>query len=192
MAAEVGYHEVAMDYFRQAVYVDLADLHENTVDGLHIASAGGVWSGLAFGFAGMSDRNGRLGFDPRLPAEWDRLAFRLAWRGSRLLVELTQDALAITVLEAGEEEVRVRVRGELHTATAAQPLKVALPDQGPRIDGLLGDKPQVGGTRADGTKITAGVPEPMMFDEDVAPLMEAPLVLMGPESGPATDPPLEG
>ena len=59
---------------------------------------------------------------------------------------------------------------------------VALADQGLRIDGLLGDKPQVGGTRADGTKITAGVPEPMMFLEDVSPEMDAPLELVVSDS----------
>ena len=93
MAATVGYHEVAMDYFRQAVYVDLGDLHGNTVDGVHVASAGGVWSAIVFGFAGMGDRNGRLSFDPRLPQGWDALRFPLTWRGSRLRVEITQHQL---------------------------------------------------------------------------------------------------
>jgi alpha,alpha-trehalose phosphorylase len=167
ISAEVGYHDSAMDYFRQALYVDLADLHGNTVDGLHVASAGGVWSALVFGFAGMGDRNGRLSFDPRLPVGWPSLRFRIAWRGSRLLVELTQDQLSISVVEEGEPGVRVRVRGTVHAITSEEPLCVALEDQGPRIDGLLGEKPQTGGTRADGTKITAGVPEPMVFDEDV-------------------------
>jgi alpha,alpha-trehalose phosphorylase len=167
VAAEVGYHESAMDYFRQSVYVDLADLHDNTVDGIHAASSGGVWSALIFGFAGMGDRNGRLSFDPRLPVGWPILRFRVAWRGSRLLVELTQDALAISIVEDGEPAVHVRVRGTLHVVTRDQPLHVALEDQGPRIDGLLGEKPKTGGRRADGTKITAGVPEPMLFDEDM-------------------------
>ncbi len=167
IAAEVGYHEAAMDYFRQALYVDLADLHENTVDGLHVASAGGVWSALVFGFAGMGDRNGRLAFDPRLPVGWPCLRFRVAWRGSRLLVEVTQDALSISIVEDGEPDVHVRVRGTLHVVTRDQPLRVPLAHQGPRIDGLLGEKPKTGGTRADGTKITAGVPEPMVFEEDV-------------------------
>jgi alpha,alpha-trehalose phosphorylase len=167
IAAEVGYHDAAIDYFRQALYVDLADLHGNTVDGLHVASAGGVWSVLVFGFAGMGDRNGRLSFDPRLPVGWPSLRFPMAWRGSRLLVELTQHQLAISILDGAEPDVRVRVRGTVHVITREQPLRVALDDQGPRIDGLLGEKPQTGGTRADGTKITAGVPEPMMFDEDV-------------------------
>ena len=60
IAAEVGYHEVAMDYFIRSLYVDLRDLHGNTVDGLHIASAGGVWSALVNGFGGMRDYEGKL------------------------------------------------------------------------------------------------------------------------------------
>ena len=49
--------------------------------------------------------------------------------------------------------------------------------------GLLGEKPQTGGTRADGTKITAGVPEPMVFDEDLDAheQQQAPAI---PEMGP--------
>ena len=178
MAAEVGYHETAMDYFRQAVYVDLADLHGNTVDGIHVASAGGVWSAIVFGFAGMTDRNGRLGFDPRLPEGWDALRFPLNWRGSRLHVEITRDSLSVTCSEMGEDRVHVRVGGQLHKVCVEEPLVVALLDQGPRIDGLIGDRPQVGGTRADGTRITAGVPEPMIFVEDVASDMDIPLELL--------------
>jgi alpha,alpha-trehalose phosphorylase len=165
IAAEVGYHEVALDYFLQSLYVDLKDLHGNTVDGLHVASTGGVWSELVFGFAGMRDRGGKLSFDPRLPASWPSMRFPITWRGSRLRVELTQDELAITVEQVGEPEVRLVVRGEAHVVSADSPLRLPLAHQGDRIDGLLGDKPILGGTRADGTKITAGVPEPIAFEE---------------------------
>jgi alpha,alpha-trehalose phosphorylase len=165
IAAEVGYHEVALDYFLQALYVDLKDLHGNTVDGLHVASTGGVWSALVFGFGGMRDRGGRLSFDPRLPKAWPSLRFPITWRGSRLRVELTQDELAITVERTGEHEVHLSVRGEEYVVSADSPLRVPLADQGDRIDGRLGDKPILGGTRADGTRITAGVPEPISFEE---------------------------
>ena len=70
VAAEVGYHEVAYGYFLDALYVDLANQHDNTVDGLHVASTGGVWSALVNGFGGMRDHDGRLSFDPRLPDGW--------------------------------------------------------------------------------------------------------------------------
>ncbi len=174
IAAEVGYHDVAMDYFIQALYVDLVNLHGNTVDGLHVASTGGVWSALVFGFAGMRDRGGQLTFDPRLPAAWPSMRFPLKWRGAQLRVELRQDELAITVEQAGPEQVRLKVRGEEHVVSLDSPLRVRLAHQGARIDGLLGDKPILGGTRADGTRITAGVPEPIAFEELGTTEMEFP------------------
>ena len=73
IAAEVGYHDAALHYFHQALYVDLADVHGNTVDGLHVASTGGVWNALVSGFGGMRDHGGELSFDPRLPASWPGL-----------------------------------------------------------------------------------------------------------------------
>jgi alpha,alpha-trehalose phosphorylase len=42
-------------YFYNAMFVDLADLHGNTSDGVHVASTGGVWNILAYGFGGMRD-----------------------------------------------------------------------------------------------------------------------------------------
>jgi alpha,alpha-trehalose phosphorylase len=163
IAAEVGYHESACQYFLQALYVDLADLHSNTVDGLHVASAGGVWAALVCGFGGMRDHGGRLSLDPRLPDHWESLTFRLTWRGSRLRVRLTRDHLEMRV-EDGRTAVPVTVRGE-ELLVAADPVVVPLADQGPRIDGLLPKKPQTGGRRADGSRITAGVPDPIPFDE---------------------------
>jgi alpha,alpha-trehalose phosphorylase len=164
IAAEVGYHEVAVDYFLQALYVDLKNLHGNTVDGLHVASTGGVWSALVFGFGGMRDRGATLSFDPRLPADWPSLRYSITWHGSRLRIELTQDELAVSV-DGGPGEVTLTVRGEEYAVSADSPLRVALADQGDRIEGLLGNKPILGGTRSDGTKITAGVPEPIAFEE---------------------------
>ena len=34
---------------------DMADLHANTSDGVHIASAGGVWNALVYGFSARAD-----------------------------------------------------------------------------------------------------------------------------------------
>ena len=45
VAAEVGYDELALEYFTRALYLDLCDSHGNTADGVHVASAGGVWAG---------------------------------------------------------------------------------------------------------------------------------------------------
>ena len=65
-----------------ALFVDLADLHHNTADGVHVASTGGVWSALVYGFGGFRDHGGRFSLDPRLPESWPSLTFRLTLRGT--------------------------------------------------------------------------------------------------------------
>jgi alpha,alpha-trehalose phosphorylase len=181
MAAEVGYHDVAWGYFLQALYVDLMNLHDNTVDGLHVASAGGVWGALTFGFAGMRDTGGQLSFDPRLPDAWREITFPLSWRGHRLRVVVSVDAFEITS-EGEAADVEVTVRGVKHELGAGATLRVELDGHGERIDGTLGDAPLIGGTRADGTMITAGVPEPIPFEDHQE---------LSPADVPLFDPPLK-
>jgi len=167
IAAEVGYHELALQYFFQALYVDLIDLHGNTVDGLHVASAGGVWSALVNGFGGMRDHGGILSFDPRLPEEWPTLTFALRWHGSRLRVRLTQSDITLTI-EHGDA-VHVTVRGTSYVVSVSEPLHIELDGHGPRQKGTLGDRPIIGGRRGDGTMITAAVPEPTVPADEWAP-----------------------
>ena len=168
IAAEVGYHEVAYGYFLDALYVDLANLHDNTVDGLHVASTGGVWSALVNGFGGMRDHDGRLSFDPRLPDGWQSLTFRITWRGTRMRVTLTPSSLAFDV-ESGELPVPVEVQGTTHAVDERERLVVPLDGHGPRIPGTLGNRPQTGGTRADGSRITAGVPSAIPLEGEELP-----------------------
>ena len=66
-AAQIGYDELAVEYFREALFVDLADTHGNASDGVHVASCGGVWGTIAFGFAGLFDSGTALRFSPSLP-----------------------------------------------------------------------------------------------------------------------------
>jgi alpha,alpha-trehalose phosphorylase len=156
IAAEVGYHDLALRYFHAALFVDLADRHANTSDGVHVASTGGVWSALSSGFGGFRDLgNGRWCLDPRLPDAWDSLTFRLTLRGTRIRVRVTADAVALAV-EDGTRPVVLDVRGESVTVAPGADVVVDLDGQGPRIDG---EPPNpVGTLRADGTIITADVP----------------------------------
>ena len=132
VAAEVGYHELALRYFYAGLFVDLADRHGNTVDGVHVASTGGVWSALVAGFGGMRDHNGRLTFDPRLPQSWPSLTWQMRWQRSRLRVRLDREAITF-VVEVGEP-VTLSVRGE-QVVVGSQEVRVPLDGQGPRRDG---------------------------------------------------------
>ncbi|HLT97401.1 MAG TPA: glycosyl hydrolase family 65 protein [Acidimicrobiia bacterium] len=114
MAAEIGHAELAMRYFRTALFTDLADLHGNTTDGIHLASAGGVWMAVIYGMAGMRDTGGDISFDPRLPEEWRAIVFKLLVRGVRLSVDLDHERIA---LSTDEGKLDVTVRGEVFTVT---------------------------------------------------------------------------
>lgn len=157
IAAEVGYRREALQYFLDGLYVDLADLHSNTSDGVHIASAGGVWNALVGGFGGMRDHHGRITLDPRLPDSWEGLRFPLRVRGSRFRVTVRRDSLEL-VLQEGDP-VTVHVRGE-EVRVVAQGVKVPLTHQGPALSRLPSTNPVVGDYRADGTLMTANVPDP--------------------------------
>jgi alpha,alpha-trehalose phosphorylase len=132
MAAEVGYQDLALRYFYGALFVDLADRHGNTSEGVHVASTGGVWSALVGGFGGMRDYGGDLTFDPRLPRGWDSITWRMRWHGCRLKVRLERDALLLSAEVGGP--VTARVRGE-QVQIGTDVVRVALADQGPRLNG---------------------------------------------------------
>lgn len=141
MAAEVGHQDMALGYFRSGLYTDLADTHMNASDGAHIASTAGIWRCLVSGFAGLRD-DGELSFDPRLPTEWTHLEFPLSYRGSRVRVHLSAEAIRFT-LEVGDP-ITVDVRG-VEVKIGDTPVEVPLDGQGPLLPLLVGSRPFVHG-----------------------------------------------
>ena len=129
IAAEVGYHELALRYFYQSLFVDLADLHANTSDGVHVASTGGVWSALVYGFGGLRDYGGTYRVDPRLPEAWTSLTYRVTLHGARVRVQVEREQVTLT-LETGEM-ARLTVRGKEVQVTPDEPVVVPLDGQGP-------------------------------------------------------------
>ncbi len=160
IAAEVGYAELALRYFYAALFVDLDDRHNNTADGVHVASTGGVWSALVGGFGGFRDHgigrgNDQLKIDPRLPASWSSLTYRVTLHGTRVRVTVRKDELELYV-EHGSGPLTFNVRGELVTVQDGPPVVVPLEHQGPMLEG--GPRNPAGLQRSDGTVITAIVP----------------------------------
>ena len=79
--------------------MDLADVGHNVSDGCHIASMGGTWMVLVYGFAGMGDLDGHLTFRPGLPEELMGLRFPLTIRGQTLAVAIDGDTATYTLRE---------------------------------------------------------------------------------------------
>ena len=97
VAAEVGETDKAFSYSIDAGLMDLADVAGNVQDGCHIASMGGFWMTLIYGFAGMRDTGGRISFAPKVPERLGGLRFPLQIRGQRLEVDLTPTSATYVV-----------------------------------------------------------------------------------------------
>jgi alpha,alpha-trehalose phosphorylase len=64
IAGQIGDMEKATQYGMAALLMDLADVGGNVKDGCHIASMGGTWMLLTYGFGGLRDDDGTLSFWP--------------------------------------------------------------------------------------------------------------------------------
>ncbi|MFG3659146.1 glycoside hydrolase family 65 protein [Streptomyces sp. NPDC047706] len=98
VAAQAGHLGLAYDYTVEAALMDLADLEQNTRDGLHMASLAGTWTALVAGFGGMRRDGDTLRFAPRLPEQFSRLAFTIQLLDRRLHVEIAPDKATYTLL----------------------------------------------------------------------------------------------
>jgi alpha,alpha-trehalose phosphorylase len=126
VAAEVGHLDLAYDYFGEAALIDLHNLANNTRDGMHIASLGATWLVAVGGFGGMRDHDDKLSFAPRLPSHLTRLAFRVAFRGRCLRVEVQQNE-ARYELVAGSEPLELLHHGEPFVVEAGQAQTLPVP-----------------------------------------------------------------
>lgn len=80
--------DAAYEHFMRAARADLQDVRGNARDGIHAASAGGLWQALAFGFAGLRLADDGVTVRPCLPPHWQRLAFTIRHRGRRYRIDI--------------------------------------------------------------------------------------------------------
>ena len=82
LLARAGEPDRALVPFRMAARLDLDDLTGTTSGGLHLATMGGLWQALAYGFCGLRPGRDLLNIDPQLPSEWSALALHLLFHGA--------------------------------------------------------------------------------------------------------------
>jgi len=119
VASEIGYADKALEYFYFAAGMDLSDVGGNVHHGAHIASIGGSWKALVYGFGGLHDSDGEIRFRPRPPQKWQGLRFRLRI-GQAVLEVQTGVEGTVYILREGET-VRFHHEDIETTLTAADP-----------------------------------------------------------------------
>lgn len=91
IACRVGAVDQAYEHFLRAAHADLYDVRGNAGDGIHGASAGGLWQAVVFGFAGLKVEGDAWSVNPRLPGHWRRLAFKFTLRGVEQSVNIVRE-----------------------------------------------------------------------------------------------------
>lgn len=116
MANEIGYTKDAYEYFRSAAYMDIGDFKKNTSGGIHIACHGGVWMSVVNGFMGMRLYDEGLFFSPKLPEEWERCEFNLAYNNA--VVKICAERFETTFTLVKGEKFEFTVCGKAVTLDA--------------------------------------------------------------------------
>lgn len=107
LLARAGQPDQALELFRIACRLDLDDLTGTTAGGLHLATFGGVWQALAYGFLGLRPTASALCVDPRLPSAWSALELRCRYRGARLTIRAEHESVTVS----GDGATLVRLAG---------------------------------------------------------------------------------
>jgi beta-phosphoglucomutase len=99
LAANLDKSVDAYEHFMRAALIDLKNTFGNTEDGIHAASAGGVWQAVVFGFGGIQlTENGPVA-TPHLPPNWTRLKFKLNWHGTCYHFDLSPSVVSATDIQ---------------------------------------------------------------------------------------------
>ena len=96
--ARAGRPDDALGWLRLACRLDFDDLTGTSAGGLHLATMGGVWQAIAYGFAGLRPVAGRLHVAPALPHAWRRLGITVRTGGSRVVFDLTGTTIDVDVM----------------------------------------------------------------------------------------------
>jgi trehalose/maltose hydrolase-like predicted phosphorylase len=127
VAARMGRLETAERFFRETAAIDLNDSMGNSSGGIHMASLGGLWQAAVFGFGGMSIKDDKLAFEPRLPRGWSAMSFPVCWRGRRLRVRINRDERCVRVRFDEGEPFDIRINGSSHRVEAGEEAVLPLP-----------------------------------------------------------------
>jgi maltose phosphorylase len=96
LAAKLGDEQRAYEFYLRTSRLDLDDYNNDTEDGCHTTSMAGTWMSVVEGFGGMRVRDGKLSFQPFLPAKWQSFSFHVGFRGALLNIKVSKDGVQIT------------------------------------------------------------------------------------------------
>lgn len=96
LANRLGLDDIVSDLFDRSCKIDIGQNMSSSDEGIHTASLGGIWQGVVYGFAGISNHHGALHVNPKLKEGWESLKFNIYYLGAKLEFEITSNQILIT------------------------------------------------------------------------------------------------
>lgn len=103
LACTCGHPDEAYPFFLKSAQADLqgggkewaGDIY---IGGTHPAAAGGAYMTAIYGFGGLTFADGKIHATPRLPSSWEKLTFRVSYRGKLFEISETKDGADIRLV----------------------------------------------------------------------------------------------
>ncbi len=109
IAAQLGMDEMAESMFYKACCVDLGENTNNSNDGIHSASVGGIWMMLVHGYGGLQVHEDGISLAPTLPKGWSGYTFPLHFMGTKFSVTVDKDGYQLNRLSG--DAITIKVNG---------------------------------------------------------------------------------
>jgi maltose phosphorylase len=123
LAAHLGLTEKAHELYLRSSRLDLDDYNHEVEEGLHITSMAGSWLAIVEGFGGKRVLGGKLSFEPQIPSDWRKYAFRIFFRDQPVEVSVSREG--IEVLCQGPKPLEIVIWGRNYLLTPGQLLMVS-------------------------------------------------------------------
>ena len=127
VARRVRLDAPAGEYLARAIGIDLHDSRGNRVEGIHMATQGGIWQAVVLGCGGVRAQDGVLHLDPHIPPHWTSLRFSITHHGTPLTVTITADEVTV---EAHVGSTRIALPGHDGSVTSGSPVRLTRSETG--------------------------------------------------------------
>jgi len=91
-----------------------------TAEGIHLGSMAGTVDLVRRCYCGLDLREDMLWIDPCLPPQLSRLAFPVIYRGHRIGLDITKNAVTVTIHISAAKPINVNIRGKRHRLKAGE------------------------------------------------------------------------
>ncbi|KRM12824.1 glycosyl hydrolase family 65 protein [Paucilactobacillus suebicus] len=102
----------AFDQMLQSSFkTDLTDSQNNTANGIHTASMGGIWLVILLGLAHVQATENKLILDPIMPPSWNAYVVCIQYHGSQIKLSVSERGSHVTLMHG--LPIKVQLNGEI-------------------------------------------------------------------------------